>query len=80
MRMQQPLARFEEAFEEQITEEEERRMRLRQEAAERSRERQTDRVHKRGNLRFLGLLVAIILTAVLVTRVMFEMLTLLMGP
>ena len=79
MRMRQPLDHFEEAWERQAREEEERRRRLRNEAATRAKVRQHQRVQQRGNLRFVGLAVAIFATAAIVTIVMFQTLALLIG-
>ena len=49
-----------------------RRESLRTEAAQRSRVRRVERRARRGTLRFVALALAIIVTAVLVTIVMFE--------
>ncbi len=51
-----------------------RRERLRHEAAQRSRVRRVDRVHKHGTLRFVGLIATILLTTAVVTWVMFQVL------
>ncbi|HEV2075171.1 MAG TPA: hypothetical protein VGR10_02940 [Thermoleophilaceae bacterium] len=80
MRMQQSLDRFERQLEEEVAEERERRARLRREAAERSRARRSERVERQGTWRFVGLIVAILLTAFAVTWAMFESLVLLIGP
>jgi hypothetical protein len=80
MRMRQSLAQFEAAFREEAVEERERRAHLRREAAKRSRVRRHERVEKQGSLRFVGLAVAILLTTVIVTVLMFETLALLIGP
>lgn len=80
MRMRQSLAQLEQAFKEEAFEERERRERLRREAAERSRNRRQVRVDKRSNLRFAGLVAAILLTSVIVTVLMFETLALLIAP
>jgi hypothetical protein len=81
MRMQRSLAQIERAFEEEaVAEERERRDQLRREAAKRSRVRKSQRVEKQGNLRFVGLAVAILMTSVIVTIVMFETLSLLIAP
>ena len=79
MRMRQSLAQFEAAFREQTAEEVSRRERLRREAAVRSRARRQERVHKHGTLRFFGLVVTIIATAVIVTYAMFQTLLLVIG-
>jgi hypothetical protein len=80
MRMQQSLSDWEEAFEQEQEEERERLERLRRQAADRSRSRRYERVSKQGNLRFVALVFAILLTSVVVTVVMFESLALLVGP
>ena len=80
MRMQRSLAQLEEAFREEAIEEQERRALLRREAAARSRSRRHQRVEKQGNLRFVALVTAILLTSVIVTIVMFETLALLTSP
>jgi anti-sigma-K factor RskA len=80
MRMRQSLAEFEEAFHEEAVTERERRSLLRHQAAQRSRTRRHDRVERHGNLRFAGLVLAILATSVIVTLVMFESLALLIGP
>ena len=79
MRMRRSLDHFDEAWEQQAREEEERKARLRRQAAERAKARQRQRVQKGGNLRFLGLAAAIFATAVIVTIVMFQTLALLIG-
>ncbi|CAN5799951.1 hypothetical protein BH24ACT25_BH24ACT25_05670 [soil metagenome] len=80
MRMQRSLAQIERDFEEEAVEERERRSRLRNEAARRSRTRRSERVEKQGTLRFAGLVAAILLTSVIVTILMFESLSLLIAP
>ena len=80
MRMQRSLAQLEQAFHEETVEEQERRARLRREAAMRSRTRRHERVEKQGSLRFAFLVAAILLTSVIVTIVMFETLALLVSP
>jgi hypothetical protein len=79
MRMRQSLAQFEEAFREEAAESIVRRERLRKEAAQRSRVRRVERVRKQGSLRFTFLALSIVVTAVIVTIVMFETLAMLAG-
>jgi hypothetical protein len=79
MRMRQSFAQFEEAFLEHSQADATRRERLRREAAIRARDRQMDRVHKRGTLRFFLLVLTLIATAVLVTVAMFQALYIVMG-
>lgn len=80
MRVQKSLAEIEEAFREETVEERERREMLRRQAAHRSRTRRSQRVEKQGDFRFAGLIAAILLTTVVVTWLMFEMLALLTAP
>jgi hypothetical protein len=77
--MRQSLAQFEAAFREEAAESVVRRERLRRQAVARSRTRRYERVQKAGTLRFIGLSLTIILTAVIVTYAMFETLALLVG-
>ena len=79
MRMRRPLDHFDEEWRRQAIEDEQRKARLRREAAQRANARQRQRVQKSGNLRFLGLAAAIFATAVIVTIVMFQTLALLIG-
>ncbi|HWH44973.1 MAG TPA: hypothetical protein VNT32_09595 [Thermoleophilaceae bacterium] len=79
MRMRQSLAQYEAAFREEAVAERERRERLRHEAAERSRVRRVERRVRHGNFRFVTLVAVILLTTLVVTVVMFETLTLLLG-
>lgn len=74
MRMRQSLTQFEVAFREEAAESIERREQLRKEAAQRSRARRVERVHKHGRLRFIGLIVTILATTAIVTWMMFQML------
>ena len=77
--MRQSLAQFEAALHEQTAEEREHAQRVRHETAKRSHIRRRERVHRHGTLRFLGLVLSIILTTVVVTIVMFETLAMLAG-
>ena len=79
MRMRQSLAQFEEAFREEAAESIVRRERLRKQAAQRSRVRRVERTRKQGSLRFTFLALSIVVTAVIVTIVMFETLAMLAG-
>jgi hypothetical protein len=74
MRMRQSLHQFEAAFREEAADSVLRRERLRREAAHRSRVRRVDRVHKHGTLRFIGLIATIVVTTVVVTWLMFQVL------
>ncbi len=77
--MRQSIAEWEEAFHEQARRELARRERLRKAAARRSRVRRAEKVEKHGRLRYIGLVLAILATSVLVTFVMFETLARLIG-
>ena len=79
MRMRQSLAQFERDFREAAVESVHRRENLRKVAAERSRKRRKERVQKQGKLRFTLLALTIVVTAVVVTIVMFETLALLVS-
>jgi hypothetical protein len=79
MRMRQSLAQFEEAFREEAAESIVRRERLRKHAAQRSRVRRVERRRQQGKLRFTLLALSIVVTAVVVTIVMFETLAMLAG-
>ncbi|HWT92348.1 MAG TPA: hypothetical protein VN238_05090 [Solirubrobacteraceae bacterium] len=79
MKMRQSFAQFEQAFVEQAQEETARRERLRRQAAARARDRELAKTHKRGTLRFWGLVLTLVATAVIVTLVMFQALYLVMG-
>jgi hypothetical protein len=79
MRMRQSLAQFEEAFREEAAESVERREKLRTQSAQRARVRRVERSRKQGKLRFTLLALSIVLTAVIVTIVMFETLAMLAG-
>jgi len=79
MRMRQSLSQFETEFRAEAAESVQRRENLRVRAVHRSRERRLERVHKAGTLRFVGLSIAIIATAVIVTIIMFETLALIAG-
>jgi hypothetical protein len=79
MRMRQSLAQFEEAFREEAAESVERREKLRKMSAQRARVRRVQRSRKQGKLRFTLLALSLVLTAVIVTIVMFETLAMLAG-
>ena len=79
MRMRQSIAQFEVAFEQEAMLERRRRKQLRQRAANRSRARRIEGAERRGNVGFGVLLIALAVTVVTVTVVMFETLALLMS-
>jgi hypothetical protein len=77
--MRQSLADLESAFYEEVEEDRQRRERLRRTAVKRSRKRELDKVHRRGSVRFVLLVLTLIATAVLVTVAMFQALFYVMG-
>ena len=77
MRMRQSLAQFEEAFREEAADSVVRRESLRKQSAQRARVRHVQRSRKQGKLRFTLLALSIVVTAVVVTIVMFETLAML---
>ncbi len=79
MRMQESIESFELAFEQEAAVERRRREQLRQRAANRSRARRIQRTEQRGKVAFGVLVVALTLTVITVTVVMFETLAWLMG-
>jgi len=79
MRMRQSLAQIEQAFVEETEAARLQRDRVQRQAAMRSRQRQLERVHKRGTWRFVGLVLVLVATAVLVTIAMFQTLYIVMG-
>jgi hypothetical protein len=79
MRMRQSLAQLERAFSEETALDRTRRQHLRETAAQRSRRRQRERLHKHGSLRFGLLVLSLVATAVVVTIAMFETLYYVMG-
>jgi hypothetical protein len=78
-RMRQSLDEFERAFVEKTYEDRARRDSLRRMAVMRARERDLQRVHKRGTARFIVLVLVLIATAVIVTIAMFQTLYVVMG-
>jgi hypothetical protein len=79
MKMRRSAAELERAFTQEISRQRElRAFRLRT-TERRMRKRQIARTHKRGSLRFALLVLALILTAVIVTVAMFATLYLLLG-
>ena len=78
-RMRQSLDEFEQAFVEETHVDRVRRESLRRKAALRARQRNLERVHKRGTLRFVILVLMLIATAVVVTIAMFQTLYIVMG-
>ncbi len=79
MRMRQSIADIESAFYEEIEEDRARAERMQRQVVRRSRQRELDRVHRRGSLRFWLLVLTLLATAALVTVGMFQALYLVMG-
>jgi hypothetical protein len=77
--MRQSLDEFERAFVEETYVDRVRRESLRRKAVMRSRQRNLERVHKRGTARFIVLVLMLIATAAVVTIAMFQTLYIVMG-
>jgi hypothetical protein len=77
--MRQSLAEWERAFVKEISLDRYRRESLRRAAEQRSARREVVKRNKQGSLRFLALMLTVILTAAVVTVVMFRTLYLLLG-
>jgi Flp pilus assembly protein TadB len=77
--MRQSLAQLEREFEHEAILERSRREHLRRSAVQRTRTRRRGRIEKHQKLRFLGLLLSLALTVVVVTWAMFQTLAWLMG-
>lgn len=79
VRLRRSLAEFEAALREETVEERQRAEQIRREATARTRARRRERVRKRGTLRFVLLIGSILATTVIVTFVMFQVLSAVMG-
>ena len=79
MKMRQSLADWERAFVREISLDRHRRDSLRRTTEQRAAKRDLDRRHKRGSVRFALLVLTLVMTAVIVTVVMFRTLYLLLG-
>jgi hypothetical protein len=79
MKMRQSLAEWERAFGREASLDRRRRDALRRTAEQRALKREVERRHKRGSVRFVMLVLALILTAAIVTVAMFRTLYLLLG-
>jgi hypothetical protein len=79
MKMRQSLADWEQAFVKEITLDRHRRDSLRRTTEQRALKRDIDKRHKRGSVRYAMLVLTLILTAAIVTVVMFRTLYLLLG-
>ena len=77
--MRQSIADWERAFVKEATLDRRRRDSLRRTTEQRAFKREVQRRHKRGSMRFVLLVLALILTAAVVTVVMFRTLYLLLG-
>jgi hypothetical protein len=77
--MRQSLAEWERAFVKEISLDRRRRDSLRRTAEQRTFKREVDKRHKRGSVRFALLVLTLVMTAVIVTVVMFRTLYLLLG-
>jgi len=77
--MHDSISQFETAFEQEAALERRRREQLRRRAAARSRARRIQRTAQHGNVGFGVLMIALTLTVIVVTFVMFETLAWLMG-
>jgi cell division septal protein FtsQ len=77
--MRQSIAEWERAFAKEATLDRHRRDSLRRTSEQRAFKREVERRHKRGSVRFVLLVLTLILTAVVVTVVMFRTLYLLLG-
>ncbi|HSZ13167.1 MAG TPA: hypothetical protein VK790_03935 [Solirubrobacteraceae bacterium] len=79
MKMRQSLAEWEQAFAREASLDRRRRDSLRRTTEQRAFKRDLERRHKRGSVRFVLLVLTLILTAAVVTVVMFRTLYLLLG-
>jgi hypothetical protein len=79
MKMRQSLAEWERAFVKEISLDRRRRDSLRRAAEQRTLQREVARRQKRGSVRFTLLVLTLIMTAAIVTVVMFRTLYLLLG-
>ena len=77
--MRQSLAELERAFVEEAQVEQVRAVETVRQTELRARQRELERAHKHGTMRFVALVIALIATAVLVTVAMFETLYYVMG-
>jgi hypothetical protein len=79
MKMRQSFAEWERAFVNEISLDRHRRASLRRTAEQRALKRQADRRQRRGSVRFVMLVLTLVMTAAIVTVVMFRTLYLLLG-
>jgi len=79
MKMRQSLTELERAFAREISMERHRRASLRRTAEQRAHKRELARRHKHGSVRFVLLVLTLMMTAAIVTVVMFRTLYLLLS-
>jgi hypothetical protein len=79
VRMDKSLVDFEQAFADQIQAERQAALRVHRKVAHRAKQRELDTVNRRGTVRFLGLVAMLLITAIVVTLVMFKALYLILG-
>jgi hypothetical protein len=79
MKMRQSIADWEQAFVKEISLDRHRRDSLRRTTEQRALKREADRRNRRGSMRFALLVLTLVLTAAVVTVVMFRTLYLLLG-
>jgi hypothetical protein len=79
MKMRQSITELERAFVREISMERHRRASLRRTTEQRAIKREVDRRHKRGSVRFVLLVLTLVMTAAIVTIVMFRTLYLLLS-
>lgn len=79
MKMRRSLAELEQAFVKEISLDRHRRASLRRTTEQRALKREVQRRHKRGSVRFGLLVLALVMTAAIVTVAMFRTLYLLLG-
>jgi hypothetical protein len=79
MKMRQSIADWEQAFVKEISLDRHRRDSLRRTTEHRALKREADRRNRRGSMRFALLVLTLVLTAAVVTVVMFRTLYLLLG-
>ncbi len=77
--MRQSITEWEQAFAREASLDRHRRESLRRTTEKRALKRETQRRHKRGSVRFVLLVLTLMLTAAVVTVVMFRTLYLLLG-
>jgi Flp pilus assembly protein TadB len=79
MRMRQSMVQLERKFERESALDRRRRERLRRVAVKRTHARRRERIEKHQNLRYFGLVASILLTVVVVTWAMFQILAWALG-